>query len=507
MDWQTGPGSRALRYQFDHSVVRWTPGFERSPGPAADAPFMLPFPAYLRLEETVVLPRGGTGFTVDARPLDGTVAATRITRAARIEGGKAVAVSTFRRLARELPAAEAKAAGTALAPLNESKAYLIAPPDYEMSEAERAAVRAEVPRDSAEHVDRGYRLMGEGSVKAALADFDKAIELSPSYARAHADRGVALVHLDRLDEADTALRRARELDDDDFVVHQGLGMLHLARERPAEAVEALTRAIQLAPDQAFSIGARLTAHTQLGKLREALADAELVLAVEPGNEGALWQKARLHTMLGEAEAALAANDRMLKLAKDRAAAIGVRGELLSRLGRKDEATAAWRQALALIDTRLKAIDDPDRELLQQKVAILLLLRDYKSAVAVADAQLRRYPGSVTYLALRCQARAEGSIELPQAQKDCDDAIRFNSGAVEAFNARGLLKLRLGQWDGAIADYSAALALEPRAYRSLFARGVARLRKGEREVGERDLASARRYSFDVDAELRNSGLAP
>jgi tetratricopeptide (TPR) repeat protein len=507
MSWLRTAGATGERFQFDHSVVRWNPDFKRTPGPAADAPFLLSFPVYLRLEETIVLPRGGTGFTVDARPIDETVAATEVTRKVGIESGKATAVSTFRRLALELPAAEAKAAAAALARLNESKAYLVAPVGYEMSETERAALRTETPRNAGEYVDRGYRLMGEGSVKAALADFDKAIELDASYARAHADRGVALVHLKRLDEAEAALRRARDLADNDFVVHQGLGMLHLARERPAEAIEALNRAIQLAPDQTYTIGTRLTANAQLGKLREALADADLILTLKPQDQGAMWQKARLHTALGEAEAALAANDRMLKLADDRAPVLAHRGEFLSRLGRKEEAIAAWRQALALIDSKLSRMDDPDREILQQKVAILLLLRDYGSAVAVADAQLRRYPGSVTYLALRCQARAEGSIELPKAQKDCDDAIRFDSGAIEAFDARGLLKLRLGQWDGAIADYSAALALEPQAYRSLFARGVARLRKGDREAGERDLASARRYSFDVDLELRESGVAP
>ncbi|MET1111829.1 MAG: tetratricopeptide repeat protein [Allosphingosinicella sp.] len=507
MDWKTGPGSSALRFQFDHSVVQWIPEFERGPGPAAATPFLLPFPVYLRLEEIVLLPRDGAGFSVDAKPLDETVAATRITRAARLEGGKAVAVSSFRRLARELPAAEAKAAGAALARLNESRAWLIAPPDYEMSEAERAALRTEVPRDSAEFVDRGYRLMGEVNFKAALADFDKAIELDPALARAHANRGVVLVHLGRLDEAETSLRRALELSDDDFVVHQGLGMLHLARDQPAEAVKALTRSIQLAPEKTFTIGARLNAHVQLGKLREALADADLILALEPEDEAALRQKARLHTVLGEADAAIAAQDRLLKLATDQVAALGGRGELLSRLGRKDEAAAAWRQALALIDSRLKATDDPDREILQRKVALLLLLRDYKAAVAVADAQLRRYPGSVTYLALRCHVRAEAAIELPLALKDCDDAIRFDSGAIEAFSARGLARLRLGQWDGAIADYNAALALDPRNSRALFARGVARLRKGEREAGERDLASARRRSFDVDADLRDSGVTP
>ncbi len=376
-----------------------------------------------------------------------------------------------------------------------------------MSEAERAEVRSETPRNANDYVDRGHRLMADGSVKPALADFDKAIELEPAYVRAYANRGVALVHLRRLDEADVALRRARELDENDFVIHQGLGMLHLARDRPAEAVAALSRSIELAPDKSFTLGQRLAAYEQLGKLREALADADRIIALETRPEGALWEKARLHAALGEAEAALAAHDRLAALSKDRPQVLGSRGELLSRLGRRDEAMAAWREALVLIDAQIKAAGSEDGQLLPRKIALLLLAHDYKTAVAVADARLRRYPGNVPYLTQRCLARAEGAIELPLAIKDCDDAIRFDSGAITALQARGLAKLRLGQWDSAIADFSAALTQEPWRYGALFSRGVARLRKGEREAGEQDIASARRWSFDVDAEYRDSGLAP
>ncbi|MGA9581445.1 MAG: DUF3857 domain-containing protein [Allosphingosinicella sp.] len=507
MEWQAGPGAGPLRFGFDHSVVQWTPDFERKEGPGSEAPFELGFPYYLRLEEAVELPRGGSGFSVDAKPLDEKVAATHITRAVTLNGGKAIAVSTFRRLAAEVPGAAAKAAEPVLARLNQSRAYVVAPADYEMSDAERAALRSETPRNAREYVDRGYRLMSDGSVKSALADFDKAIELGASYARAHANRGVALVHLERLDEAEAALRRAREIDENDFVVHQGLGMLHLARDRPAEAVESLTRSNQLLPDRSFTLRIRAKAYGQLGRLREALADTDRIVALEPKSEGFLWEKARLHTALGEAGEALAAHDRLTAIAGERWRAMGGRGELLSRLGRKDEAMAAWREALALIDARLKASDPADGELLSEKIALLMLTRDYKGAVAVADARLRRYPGNVPYLALRCLARAEGSIELALAKTDCDDAIRFDAGAGQALHARGLMNVRLGQWDRAIADYSAALALEPRDYRSLFGRGVARLRKGEREAGERDLADARRYSFDVDAEYRDADLVP
>ncbi|HEX6375029.1 MAG TPA: DUF3857 domain-containing protein [Allosphingosinicella sp.] len=507
MKWDAAPGSRAPRFQFDHSVVHWAPDFERKAGTVQDAPFALPFPVFLSLKQTILLPLAGKGFAVDGKALDETVAATRVTRNVGLEGGKAVAVSTFRRLAREIPTAEARQAGPVLARLNESKAYVVAPADYRMSDAERATLREEAPRGVADYIERGFRLMADGSVKAALADFDKAIELQPANARAHANRGVALVHLNRLDEAEAALRRAGELNEEDFVVHQGLGMLHLARDRPEEAASALGRSLQLAPDNSFTLGIRVAAHEQSGRLREALADVQRILVLEPDSRPALWESARLHAGLGEADAALAASDRLIALEPDLPLYVGNRGELLSRLGRRDEAMAAWAKALALVDARLKSPAGIESELLQQKIGLLILRRDYKAAVAVADARLRRFPGNVPYLSLRCLARAEGSIELPQARRDCDEAIRSDAGAVPAFEARGLLGLRLGMWDAAIADYSAALALEPKRFRALYGRGIARLRKGEREAGERDLAAARRLSFDVDAEYAGSGITP
>jgi tetratricopeptide (TPR) repeat protein len=507
MEWAAPAGSRTLRFHLEDSVIQWTPRFERKPGPAADVPFVLPFPVYLRLEETIALPRGGAGFSLEAKPVDETVAATRATRTVRLEGGKVVAVSTFRRLARELPAAEAKAAAPALARLNDARAYVIAPADYEISEAERSEVLKQTPRDAEGYVDRGFQLLHQGSYRAALADFDKAIELSPSYARALANRGVALVHLERLEEAETALRRARELNESDFVAHQGLGMLNLARDKPAEAVEALTRSIQLDPDNRFDLASRLTAYEQLGKLREALADAERIAALEPDSPSAYWEVAKLHIALGEKEPALAAIARLVATDPEDPNNLASQGELLRRLGRTDEAMAAWAKALASLDRKLKAPGAAESELLQQKIGILRLRHEYKAAIAVADARLRRYPGNVPYLTQRCLMRAEGAIELALAQKDCDDAIKFDSGAFLAVSARGLLKLRLGQWDGAIADFSAVLAAEPKNYFAYYVRGIARLQKGDREAGERDLATARRYAFDVDAEYAPAGLLP
>ncbi|MFL6843412.1 MAG: DUF3857 domain-containing protein [Allosphingosinicella sp.] len=507
MGWYNAPGSHAQRFRFDHTTVRWTPDFERETGVPKDAPFALPFPVYQRVEETVLLPQNGTGFSVDGKPIDETVAGNHVTRNVRLDKDRAVTLETFQRLQRELPAAEAKAALPALARLNENYAYVIAPADYKMGEAEETALRSEVPRNASEYVDRGYRLMDSGKSAAALADFDKAIELDATYAIAQADRGIALIHLNRLDEAEAALRRARELDDNDFAVHQGLGMLALARNKPEEALGAFTRSLQLDPDNTFTLARRAESYAQLGRLREALADIERIVAIEPEDSGALWDEVRLYSALGEGDAALAANAKRIALEPDLPLYVGQNGELLSRFGRRTEAAEAWAKALTLIEARLKRPDSDESELLQQKMSILGLMHDSKAAVAVADTRLRRYPGNTAWLAARCLARAQGEFELALAQKDCDEAIRADPGDQSALRARGLLRLRQQQWDAAIADYNALLAISARDSSALYGRGLARLRKGEREAGERDLAAARRLSFDIDTEYKEIGLTP
>jgi tetratricopeptide (TPR) repeat protein len=507
MRWDPAPTSRKLRFRFDQGTVEWKPSFERTAAAGSDAPFALSFPVFQRVRETIVLPKGGAGFSIEGNPLDATVAATRITRSVALEGGKAVALSTFRRLRDEIPAAEAKTAVDATAELNQSFAYVVAPADYRMSEKELSAVRAVTPLNAGGYLDRGYKLMNEGSLNAALADFGKALELDPTNATAYADRGVAFIHLGKLDEAEAALRRASELDDRNFIVHQGLGMLLLEREKPAEAAAAFSRSLELSPDNVATLGHRASAYEQLGKLREALADMERIAAVKPEASDALWEIARLRAALGDRDEALAAIDRRIALDPKSPAYVGQKGEVLSRFGRGEEAMAAWRKALALIDEGLKAPDAEESDLLLQRISILELTGDYKAAIAVADARLRRYAGSVTFLAARCEARAAGAIELPLAQKDCDEAVRADAGDDSALRARTLLALRRQQWASAIADSSALLANSRHDYRALYLRGLARLRKGDREAGERDLAEARRLSFDVDSEFASLGLKP
>ncbi len=60
---------------------------------------------------------------------------------------------------------------------------------------------------------------------------------------------------------------------------------------------------------------------------------------------------------------------------------------------------------------------------------------------------------------RCRARAAKG-ELETALADCSEALRLDANSAAAFDLRGLVYLRMGQWDLAISNYNSALGINP-----------------------------------------------
>ena len=73
-------------------------------------------------------------------------------------------------------------------------------------------------------------------------------------------------------------------------------------------------------------------------------------------------------------------------------------------------------------------------------------------------------------------------------RETSDACRLLlRKAFDALDSRGLAYLKKGQWDAAIADYNAALRLNPKLASSLYGRGLAKLKNGDTNGGNADMA--------------------
>ena len=505
MRWEKTPGKRGLRFAFEKDTLEWEPDFEREIAAHRDVPFALTFPMDLAARQTIVLPRGGAGFTVDGKPVEETLAGTSFSRKLSLEGGKVTATSRFRRLAPEIDAAAARAAIPRIKEISESRAYVVAPDSYEISDVEARAIRKDVPTSAGDHNVRGFQLMRIGRVKEALADFDRAAALAPHWAQAHANRGVALTHLARHDEAESALLKAAELDAEEFVVHQGLGFLYLEQGKLEEAVKALDRSLELDPENAFTHGVRARAYHLLGRLADAAAAYETLAAMEPGRAFSMLARSRVLAELRDFDAALAAVDRAAAIDPG-ATSLALKADILARAGRAEEAEKARKAAAAKVDRMLKDLGDPHSPtLVAEKARLLSYGGDHAGALAALGAALRHYTGNTVLLRERCLARVRWGLELPQALKDCNEAMTNDPDDEQSRVARAILALRMQRWDLAIEDCEAALRSSPKNSHCIHARGLARKAKGEADAATKDLTLARRYDPDIGDAFERFGL--
>ncbi|MFO0845516.1 MAG: tetratricopeptide repeat protein [Gemmataceae bacterium] len=201
-----------------------------------------------------------------------------------------------------------------------------------LDEAHRSAEEAcrLVPCRAAHHVNLGRALLelarsGQAEADAALAAFDRALELDPCNSLTFADAARAATALRRLDAAERYVRRGLEID-------PGLGPLHAELGTALLARSTVTVPIDL---------------TLLAQAEVALRDA---LAMDWHGDTERLDRARLVVALalvqrGGAAEALVHIEEVRRRRPDWPSAGWMAGVALERGGRRDEALRLYRAVL------------------------------------------------------------------------------------------------------------------------------------------------------------------
>ncbi len=214
---------------------------------------------------------------------------------------------------------------------------------------------------------------------------------------------------------------------------------------------------------------------------------------------AYWQ-------LKQATPAMADFDQTLKLKPNDLRAHVARAQLLLQRGDNDLAVADLDAADAIAaketDERLQmaqAYESADR--LAPAVAQLTLWID-------AHADDARLPYALNS---RCWIRALDGTQLTLALKDCNAArSRADKSSpfyAEVSDSRGLVLLRMGDYENSIADYDAALKINPKNAWSLYGRGIDKLRKQQTRAADADIARATAAWPQVVQEFKRRGIVP
>ena len=278
-----------------------------------------------------------------------------------------------------------------------------------------------------------------GKIDAALATYDRVLNLRPDFAEAHFNRGNVLETLKRYDEALASHDRALALRPGFAKALSKRGNVLQGLRRCDEALASYDRAIHLRPDFAAAHFDRANLLHTLNRYDEALASYDRALAVRPDYAAAHTNRGNVLQALKRYDEALASYDRALDVQPDLALAHYNRGNVLQDLNRYDEALASYDHALAA---------RPDfAEALSNRGNVLLRLKRFAEAVASYDRALASRPDFA-----------------------------------EAFSNRGAALQELKRYDEALASYEGAIEVRPDYADAHFNEALCRLLLGDFDHG-------------------------
>lgn len=242
--------------------------------------------------------------------------------------------------------------------------------------------------------------------------------------------------------------------------------------------------------------ARFYAH--IGLRYEALQDINHALELEPDNASFLYRRADIQRGRGEPDLALADIDRAIALRPNVPGYLALRADLYVGKGQHARALADWDAVIAM--------ETGNADYYASRGSALLALESYPRAVADYSKALEIAPGNAAYLNLRCWTRALWGRDLPQALEDCEASLRANDDP-NTIDSRAAVKLQMGDFEGAYADFDAAYTRQPALTGSLYGRGIAQIRLGRAEAGRADIAQALAVNPNAAASFDRMGQRP
>ena len=254
---------------------------------------------------------------------------------------------------------------------------------------------------------------------------------------------------------------------------------------PIEA--SLRSAIDQEPDDPQPLLRRATFYGEVGAYEPAVADLTRALAIKADASTYLF-RAALYRYLDPAKAIADLNAAQAIEPTSPAVAIGL--AKIHLLQHDPEA------ALRAIDQALPLQEDT-WALRQQRAEALAISGKVADALKIEDELLAESPGKSNVLNGRCWLRAIARVDLENALADCSRGIEEAQNPLEIYDSRGFVYFRLQRYDEAIADLSAALRIQPGLAESMYVRGLARLAKGQKADGERDLHDAIDLEPDIE----------
>jgi len=408
----------------------------------------------------------------------------------------------------------------------------------------RAIMSGELSAENLVHSynNRGRSYMGLGQYDRAIADFNKATELDPTYIFAYNNRGNTYIVLGQFERAMPDLDRAIELNPDYASPYFHRGTVYIYRGEFNRALADYNKAFELEPGDEVDYNNRGIAYRGLGNYDKALADFNKSLELNPNYVSAHRSLGTTYFFLGQFDEAKASFEPVLGMNSGSHVYYALIWYYLShkRAGRAEAVRLAgytnrldltkWPGPVLKLflgtttpDGLFAEAKDRDKTAENQKLCeVYFYLGQYYLIMGEAskarnmfehclDTGVKafiEYRGAKIELAKE-KGKEEKKISDPKVElaytkrgtaylkkgqyakaiEEYNKALKVNPDCALAYYNRSVAYTSTRQYDKAVSDCTKALQLNPRHANSYYSRGVSYWYLGSKNQAIQDLQAA------------------
>ncbi len=155
------------------------------------------------------------------------------------------------------------------------------------------------------YFNRGLAYQSKEQYDQAIADYTKAIELDPKYARPYNNRGLAYKNKGQYDQAIADFTKAIELDPKYTYAYYNRGNAYQSKGQYDQAIADFTKAIELDPKFTNAYYNRGFAYKNKGQYDQAIADYSKAIELDPKFTNAYYFRGSAYQNKGQYDQAIA----------------------------------------------------------------------------------------------------------------------------------------------------------------------------------------------------------
>ena len=202
---------------------------------------------------------------------------------------------------------------------------------------------AETHQDAFKHLLTGFTNLMNGDYQSAIVSFTESLDLNPS-SLAYSNRGSAYINVRKYDDAIADYDRAIALDPSYAMAYNNRGFAKLNKGDYDGAIDDCSRAIAIDPNNAAAYNNRGTAKAHKGDYDSAIDDYDRAIAIDPNNAPLHDNRGVAKLSIGDYDGAIDDCSRAIELKPDEALAYRNRGMIWLRLSEWDNAKADFTVA-------------------------------------------------------------------------------------------------------------------------------------------------------------------